>query len=244
MRLLARNNDVLAAAKTDATGAVTFAPGLARGEGGLSPALLVASGESGDYAFLSLKQSAFDLTDRGVAGRDAPQGLDAFVFTERGVYRTGETVYVTALLRDAAGIAVPGVDLTLVVERPDGVEYRRSVVPDQGIGGRSLAVPIIASAPTGTWRVAVYADPKGASVGDASFLVEDYVAGPARIRPHDEGHGDFARGAGRSRARRPLPLRGAGLRAWHRRRGHDRQGRGAAGLSRLFVRPRSVRARR
>ena len=175
LRLLARNNDVLAVAKTDAGGAVAFAPGLARGQGGLSPALIVASGKDGDYAFLSLKQSAFDLTDRGVAGRDAPQGLDAFVFTERGVYRTGETVYVTALLRDAAGIAVPDVDLTMVVERPDGVEYRRSVVPDQGIGGRSLAVPIIASAPTGTWRVAVYADPKGAAVGDASFLVEDYV---------------------------------------------------------------------
>ncbi len=175
IRLLARNNDVLAIKKTDVNGAVTFAPGLARGEGGLAPALIVASGDGGDYAFLSLKQSAFDLTDRGVAGRDAPQGLDAFVFTERGVYRTGETVYVTALLRDAAGIAVPGVDVTLVAERPDGVEYRRTVVPDQGIGGRSLDLPIIASAPTGTWRVSVYADPKGAAIGTATFLVEDYV---------------------------------------------------------------------
>ncbi|HWT30369.1 MAG TPA: alpha-2-macroglobulin family protein, partial [Propylenella sp.] len=36
-------------------------------------------------------------------------------------------------------------------------------------------VPIISSAPTGTWRVAVYADPKGASIGESSFLVEDYV---------------------------------------------------------------------
>ena len=135
----------------------------------------IASGDGGDYAFLNLKQSAFDLTDRGVAGRDVPQGLDAFVFTERGVYRTGETVYVTTLLRDAAGVAVPGVDLTMVVDRPDGVEYRRSVVPDQGIGGRSLAVPIISSAPTGTWRVAVYSDPKGAAIGEVSFLVEDYV---------------------------------------------------------------------
>ena len=175
IRLLARNNDVLAVKKTDATGAVAFEPGLARGEGGLSPALLIASGDGGDYAFLNLKQSAFDLTDRGVAGRDVPQGLDAFVFTERGVYRTGETVYVTTLLRDAAGVAVPGVDLTMVLDRPDGVEYRRSVVPDQGIGGRSLAVPIISSAPTGTWRVAVYSDPKGAAIGQASFLVEDYV---------------------------------------------------------------------
>jgi uncharacterized protein YfaS (alpha-2-macroglobulin family) len=175
IRLLARNNEVLAVKKTDANGAVAFEPGLARGEGGLSPALIIASGDGGDYAFLNLKQSAFDLTDRGVAGRDVPQGLDAFVFTERGVYRTGETVYVTTLLRDAAGVAVPGVDLTMVVERPDGVEYRRSVVPDEGIGGRSLAVPIISSAQTGTWRVAVYSDPKGASIGEATFLVEDYV---------------------------------------------------------------------
>ena len=175
IRLLARNNEVLAVKETDAGGAVAFEPGLARGEGGLSPALIIASGDGGDYAFLNLKQSAFDLTDRGVAGRDVPQGLDAFVFTERGVYRTGETVYVTTLLRDAAGIAVPGVDLTMVVERPDGVEYRRTVVPDQGIGGRSLDVPIISSAPTGTWRVAVYSDPKGASIGAATFLVEDYV---------------------------------------------------------------------
>ena len=179
VRLIARNNEVLATANTDGKGAITFAPGLARGEGGLSPALLVASGADGDYAFLNLKQSGFDLSDRGVAGRDAPKGLDAFVFTERGVYRTGETVHITALLRNAAGIAVPGVDLTLVVDRPDGIEYRRTVVPDEGLGGRALDVPLISSAPTGTYRVQVYSDPKGSAVGQTSFLVEDYV--PERL---------------------------------------------------------------
>ena len=60
----------------------------------------------GDYAFLSLKGPAFDLTDRGVSGRTAPAGLDAFVYTERGVYRSGETVHITALLRDAPGRGV------------------------------------------------------------------------------------------------------------------------------------------
>lgn len=179
IRLLARNNEILATKKTDAKGAVKFAPGLARGEGGLAPALIVASAADGDYAFLSLQQQAFDLTDRGVAGRDVPQTLDAFVFTERGVYRTGETVHVAALLRDAAAKAVPDVDLTLVVQRPDGVEYRRVVLPDQGLGGRSLDVPIVDSAPTGTWRVALYADPKGPAIGSSSFLVEDYV--PERL---------------------------------------------------------------
>ncbi len=116
----------------------------ARRGGGLSPAAIVAT-DKADYAFLSLKSSAFDLSDRGVAGRPAPDGLDAFVYTERGVYRTGEAVEVTALLRDARGIAAPSVPLTLVVERPDGVEYRRVVVPDQGLGGRSLHVPIVST---------------------------------------------------------------------------------------------------
>jgi alpha-2-macroglobulin len=179
VRLIARNNEVLATVNTDDKGAATFAPGLARGEGGLRPAMLVASGEGGDYAFLNLIQSGFDLTDRGVAGREAPSGLDAFVFTERGVYRTGETVHITTLLRDAAGIAVPGVNLTLVVDRPDGIEYRRDVVPDEGLGGRALDVPLISSAQTGTYRVAVYSDPKGAAIGETSFLVEDYV--PERL---------------------------------------------------------------
>ncbi len=64
-----------------------------------------------------------------------------FLYTERGVYRTGETVALTALLRDVRGVAVPGVPLTLVVRRPDGVEYRRVVVEDQGLGGRALSIP-------------------------------------------------------------------------------------------------------
>ena len=117
---------------------VQFEANLARGEGGLSPALIVAA-DKADYAFLNLKAPAFDLSDRGVAGRKAPDGLDAFVFTERGVYRTGETVHITALLRDAAAVAATGVPLTLVVERPDGVEYRRERAEGSG-PGRPFAV--------------------------------------------------------------------------------------------------------
>ena len=43
IRLIARNNEVMATRRTDAAGHALFEPGLARGEGGLSPALLVAS---------------------------------------------------------------------------------------------------------------------------------------------------------------------------------------------------------
>jgi len=179
VRLLARNNEILATRKTDAAGHVLFEAGLARGEGGLSPALLTVTGEKADYAFLSLKTTAFDLSDRGVSGRPVPAGADAFVYAERGVYRSGETVYLTALLRDGQGKAMTGGPLTLVVERPDGVEYRRASLPDQGAGGRSLTLPLNSAVPTGTWRVRAFTDPKAPSVGETTFMVEDYL--PDRI---------------------------------------------------------------
>jgi alpha-2-macroglobulin len=178
VRLVARNNEVLSVKQTDKSGFVHFEAGLARGEGGLAPAAIIAS-EKSDYAFLNLKSPAFDLSDRGVAGREVPAGLDAFVYTERGVYRSGETVAVTALLRDGQGRAAERSPLTLVMERPDGVEYRRALLPDQGIGGRSWSVPIVSSASTGTWRVRAFTDPKRPAIGEATFMVEDYV--PDRI---------------------------------------------------------------
>jgi alpha-2-macroglobulin len=179
VRLLARNNEILATRKTDESGHVLFEAGLARGEGGLSPAMLTVSREKADYAFLSLKIEAFDLSDRGVAGRAVPAGADAFVYAERGVYRSNETVYLTALLRDSQGNAVAGGALTLVIERPDGVEFRRAILPDQGAGGRSLALQLNSAVPAGTWRVRAFTDPKASSVGETTFMVEDYI--PERI---------------------------------------------------------------
>jgi uncharacterized protein YfaS (alpha-2-macroglobulin family) len=179
VRLVARNNEILASRKTDDSGHAVFEAGLARGEGGLSPAMLTVSTDKADYAFLSLKSSAFDLSDRGVSGRAVPAGADAFVYAERGVYRSNETVYLTALLRDGQGNAISGGPLTLVVERPDGVEFRRAVLPDQGAGGRTLTLPLNSAVPAGTWRVRAFTDPKANSVGETTFMVEDYI--PERI---------------------------------------------------------------
>jgi uncharacterized protein YfaS (alpha-2-macroglobulin family) len=179
VRLLARNNEILGSTKTDADGAAFFDSGLTKGEAGLEPALVVASDDKEDYAFIDISRSAFDFSDRGVAGREPPGAADAFVYAERGVYRRGETVHAAVLLRDGNATALADVPITLVVQRPDGVEYSRTVLNDQGAGGRTLDIPLIASAAGGTWRILAYADPKAASVGETSFLVEDYI--PDRI---------------------------------------------------------------
>ena len=159
--------------------------------------------------FLSLKSPAFDLHDRGVAGRQVPTGLDAFVYTERGVYRSGETVHVTTLLRDALGIAAAA-PLTLVMARPDGVEYRRALVADQGLGGHSWTYRSSAPSRPAPGASPPIPIPSVRRSARRRFLVEDYV--PDRIEFDLKSTPKSFRAARRAIERgRTFPLRRAGL---------------------------------
>ncbi len=174
VRLIAVNNEILGELDTDANGRADFAPGLGRGEGGRAPLLLVAETKDGDYAFLDVSKTAFDLTDRGVEGRPSPGPLDLYATTERGVYRPGETVFLTALLRDVHAKAVANLPLTVEVERPDGVVATREVLDDKGAGGYFAALPLVDDAMRGSWTIRLYADPKAEALDSVTFLVEDF----------------------------------------------------------------------
>lgn len=174
VRLIAVNNDVLGETTSDADGRALFAPGLARGTGGAAPQLLVAETADGDYAFLDLSKPAFDLTDRGVEGRPSPGPLDLFATTERGVYRPGETVFLTALLRDDRAQAVTGLPLTLEVQRPDGVIASTQLLSDEGAGGYFTSLPMVEEAMRGSWTLRLYSDPNADALSSTSFLVEDF----------------------------------------------------------------------
>lgn len=178
VRLIARNNEVLASGKTDARGYVYFDGAFTRGEGGLQPAILVAQNGPEDYAFLDLTTAAFDLSDRGVKGREPPGPVDAYLYSERGVYRPGEEVHLAALVRDDAGRAL-SLPVTLIVMRPDGVEHQRLTLADQGAGGRSATLTLSHGAMTGTWRAQLHVDPKADPISQVAFLVEDFV--PERL---------------------------------------------------------------
>ncbi|HHG89133.1 MAG TPA: alpha-2-macroglobulin, partial [Devosia sp.] len=174
VRLIAVNNEILGEATTDADGRVSFAPGLSRGTGGRAPQLLVAETEAGDYVFLDISKAAFDLTDRGVDGRPSPGPLDLFATTERGVYRPGETVFLTALLRDAEARAVVELPLSMEVERPDGVVARTELLEDQGAGGYFAEIPLIGEAMRGSWNIRLFVDPEASPLANVNFLVEDF----------------------------------------------------------------------
>ncbi len=87
LTLVARDNNELAAATTDVNGRADFDAGLLNATGGEEPVVVMAYGADQDFSFLDLRRPAFDLTDRGVGGRQTPGPIDAFLYTERGVYR-------------------------------------------------------------------------------------------------------------------------------------------------------------
>ncbi|PWC33271.1 alpha-2-macroglobulin [Azospirillum sp. TSO35-2] len=171
--LIARNNAELARVTTDNLGRARFPSGLLK-TGGNAPEMAMAYLGT-DFAMQDLTKAAFDLSDRGVGGREAPGPMDAFVYTDRGVYRQGETVNLSILLRDDKTEAVENFPLTVKVLRPSGTEYYSGALKGQEAGGFFLPLSLTRTAPLGGWEVLVYSDPKGEPVGRGSFQVEDFV---------------------------------------------------------------------
>ncbi len=175
LQLLSRGQDVLAEVTTGAAGEALFPPGLLRGKRGAAAAMLVASTPQGDLAAQDLTGPAFDLSDRGADGRVTPGPIEAYVYTDRGIYRPGETVQTMALLRTRGLTAVDDAALTLVLRRPDGVEASRATLPPQPAAGFHWAVPLSATAAQGAWTIEVLTDPTLPPVGRTTIMVQDFV---------------------------------------------------------------------
>ncbi|KGD87399.1 alpha-2-macroglobulin family protein [Rhizobium sp. YS-1r] len=178
LQLLAKNNEILGTARTDVDGRAVFTAGLMRGTAGMVPAVLTAQNSGQDYVFLDMTRAGFDLSDRGVTGRPAPGAIDILPWTERGIYRPGETVHASALARNIDATAIENLPLTFVFLRPDGVEDRR-MVNNGSLGGYALDLPLLETAMRGTWTMQIFTDPKGSAIGEKTFLVDDFV--PDRV---------------------------------------------------------------
>ncbi|MBA4338592.1 MAG: alpha-2-macroglobulin [Hyphomonas sp.] len=179
VQLLAANNAVLAEAKPNEQGRVTFDAPLMNGQGNMVPRLVLATAANGELAALDLARAPVDLSEQEVGGRRTPGPVDAFVYTDRGIYRPGESVELTAMLRDRAGRQVTGRNGHLIVYRPNGLiaSKVRFTDPKPGAVLSTFALPRGAS--RGEWRASIEIDGLTASAGEVRFAVEDFV--PQRI---------------------------------------------------------------
>ncbi|MBI1252120.1 MAG: alpha-2-macroglobulin family protein [Alphaproteobacteria bacterium] len=183
LTLIAQNNEELARAVTDNDGHVRFAETLMNGEGSARARYVMAYGAGNDFAALDLERPTLDLSDRDVSGRQPPGDIDAYMYTERGVYRPGEVVRIIGLVRDINGRAIDDRQSTLVVYRPNGTEARRQRLANaEEAGAIAQNLTLDRSSPRGQWRAELLVDGQEAAAGSVSFAVEDFVPQRLRVR--------------------------------------------------------------
>ena len=173
LELVSKNNEVLG--KTVAkNGYGFFKSSLLNGKLGLAPKAIYAYGKNGDFSVLNLSQSALDLTDRGVAGREAPKGFDGFMFSNRGIFRPGETVPYNLLVRDGSGKVAKGLKLIVKIRDSRDVELKSLTVTTDNLGYIGGKFKIPKSGDTGRYKISAYAGDEN-EIASFGFLVEDFV---------------------------------------------------------------------
>ncbi len=178
LRAIARSNEVLWSATTAADGRASVPAGLMRGEGGDTVRLLTATTARGDFTVLNIEDPALDLSDLDLKGRTPPGALDAFLWTDRGIYRPGETIHLGTLLRDGHAHLVPRTPLTLHLVRPDGIEVDHVAANLDRAGGGTLDIPVPDNAYSGEWTI--WAGVAGSQhLGSTTVSVQDFV--PPRL---------------------------------------------------------------
>jgi len=84
-----------------------------------------------DLNFIQPERRQWVLDHVDQSGRAHPKTYDAMLYTERGVYRPGDVVHVTAIVREPDGQVPPAMPLMLRVKRPDGrVVSQQTIAPD------------------------------------------------------------------------------------------------------------------
>ncbi|MBV0934668.1 alpha-2-macroglobulin family protein [Marinobacterium weihaiense] len=150
LTLLDEQGHLLADAATDRAGRAAFmADQLKPGALTAAPLLLLQKGP--ETSLLRLNGPGLDLAEFPVDGRQrTPQEL--FIYSPRDLYRPGETLIFSALLRSSKGEPVPGIPVEAALIQPDG-----RVVASQNLEPRELnyyetRLPLPKDAPTGEWR--------------------------------------------------------------------------------------------
>ncbi|MEO1474039.1 MAG: MG2 domain-containing protein, partial [Pseudomonadota bacterium] len=178
VQLVAANNEILGEALSSTEGRVTFGAPLLAGTGNSRARQVMAYGETGDFAIIDLDRAPVDLASDEVGGRSTNGPVDGFVYTDRGIYRPGETVNLAALIRDRSGVALEDRPGAMVIRRPNGLEAERVRFDETSAGGLVQAYDIPRGAARGSWQAVLEIDGVG-TVGRAGFKVEDFV--PQRI---------------------------------------------------------------
>jgi uncharacterized protein YfaS (alpha-2-macroglobulin family) len=163
----------------------------------LDAAHVLVATRGSDVSILPFNQPALDLSEFAVSGREQAW-FDVFAWSGRDLYRPGETVRVSALLRDHDGRPVAAKDgkpqtLFVRLKQPDGRIFHETRVQPGAQGYFRFEREIPVDAPTGRWQLEFRTDPasreavQGMALRIEEFLPErmklELESGDAVLRP-------------------------------------------------------------
>ena len=177
VEVLGRNGLPVISSRSDAAGRARF-PSLKGLEREKEP-LAVTARLNNDFAFLPLNDSSriADYSGFATAGQRGGDGLNAYVFSQRGIFRPGETLHFGCIVRTLDWNAWPQeLPLNFVLWAPSGKKLAdRTFIPGAN-GLAEFSWPSAESAATGRYRLDVLLG-KGDSalvLGSAAARVEEF----------------------------------------------------------------------
>ena len=188
VELLGKNGLAVLTATTDARGHARLAAA-DDFERDREPSVFVVRHEA-DVTFMPyqrgdrrLRWSGFDIGGEYPAKDDAER-LKAALYTDRGLYRPGETVRLFGIVREGDFGTVPGapIELRVTDARRNHALATRTVLPNDGLLAWDFETR--PESPTGSYRANVYLvdDGRLRALGGTTFSVEEYQPDRLRIR--------------------------------------------------------------
>ncbi|MEP7181937.1 MAG: alpha-2-macroglobulin [Betaproteobacteria bacterium] len=183
--VIARNGATLASQPSDASGTVRFPKleGLVRER---APLLIVVR-KGGDTSFLPLNRgdrmldvSRFDVG--GVANAKSAGQLDAYLFSDRGIYRPGDTFHIGMIVKAAdwtrpQAKSLAGLPLEAEVLDARGLVVKRERIKLAAGGFNELAHTTLDTAPTGSYAINLYTvkdGRPGQQIGSTQVRVQEF----------------------------------------------------------------------
>lgn len=147
---------------------------------------LLTAQHNNHISFLFLNDPALDLSEFTLAGARS-QALELFVYMPRNLYRPGEQLQFSALLRDEDGQTVTNLPLHAKLKRPDGREVHEFIWQSQSSGYYSKTFDLPKDASTGNWSLEVYTDPTASLPTQVHrFKVETFLPERLKLNLHTE----------------------------------------------------------
>lgn len=155
--------------------------GLATLEWKFDSSKLLIARRGDNLALLPLNQAALDLSEFPITGSTA-DAVTVFQWSGRDLYRPGETIGVSALLRDFDGKPLKGEQpLYATLRQPDGRAYATAQLKPAALGYYRYERKLPEDLPTGRWGLELATAPDGKAPAHRFALrVEEFL--PERLK--------------------------------------------------------------